>query len=365
MSISIDEIEEYLSRFIDPILLDSIDLHETVKFIQFLPRISEREGYLVQMMIRPKGIEWIPLKERVIQQKVVHGYHSWRDPVIGWEYWRTRMLGTIINMYAIVRHGFIDFVERSGDGEVTGIHPVPKLSLVIMVMVNPSNVLRASIDTVNNVVSSVYSVLEENDIHRFRRPDIEYYSSVARRHRTVFHEVDIDDPDLVTRVAESMKKTMKEIPPFITTPNGVHFLVRIDEPGWVTGETDKLPRDVLRTYRELSSICKPGRDEKCIDKINDFIDTLLEMKEYPLFKRLSMISSLLTDEKGRTLLSLNKQGLEPVPGIPYRGTIPRIVTENTEEEIMGYVELLKRRKKETEVIENGNTGTKRHDLLSL
>jgi len=313
-----------------------IDERELERFVAWLPPIGVDEAYLLQLMVRSRG-----LKERygfkgtdhVLLQKAVHGYHYQRDPQRGWEYWRTRLLYEIQRIGTLAGSAPWEYVRyREGTKEIEEIVLVPPPLMAIYIHLNPSRVLDAALDAIKDVVTSITTIAKSASADRavlmrevYKRPDLRYYSGLARRQRTVFHSVDVDAMEIVTFLENEFVEVFGFVPPRITTHRGKHFLINLEElrsSGLLRRYVGPVPprvKKAMERVKSMRSVCLSS-PERCAEDLR-VIEGFVRDRSKPMFHRLTAMSYVYVDERGVPLVEVKSQALEPAPGTLYKGEV--------------------------------------------
>lgn len=252
---------------------------ETIKFIEFLPPIQWHQAYVVLFLIRSKGLkEKYGFKgtDHAIEIKVVPGYLD--NPKLRL-YLELRRLA----IQAQFSDQLILYERYTKDG--IEYYHVPSELMTIMVSPNPADWVKAGAKTVDEFVESLKDAVmnPESRDRLVRRLDVRFRSNAMRHTRHVFHMIDIDDKTLVSEIAEKVREILGKCPPMIITPNGAHLLIKV---------SDFDSKTAKRWFNEIP---------KFLEKFN---------------------------EKGKPpIVEYKKNFQEPVPGILYRGFVPKFLVE--------------------------------------
>ena len=304
------------------------DLDEVIKFIKWLKPISEHEAYLLQLMIRSSAMKkelGFKGSDHVLMFKTAHGYLTQRDPRHGWELWRTRLLYNIRRMAKLMEDGLWEYVRHiPGTRVVEDIYDVPKQILALYIQINPSNVVKAATATVREVVEALGTMATSSEPFwkLFRRPDTRYYANLARYARRVFHTVDVDTKELVKELEGVFKDTLGLVPDMIVTAKGAHFLVDLE----YLEKSKLMMKWAGPRPKELTKLLTEWKQTRSKEAKQKVIEYAMSATDAPLYHRLLALQEVLKDKKGASLVEVKKQGLEPVPGVAYKGVVPRFIT---------------------------------------
>ena len=313
------------------------DLEELRKFVEWIPRISPAEAYLLYLMIRTRSTKeelGLRISDCVLERKAVYGYHHHFDPVHGWEYWRTRLYYHVLRFGVLASHGPWEYARRRpGTAEIESVVRIPPQVMAIYVQLNPSKVMQAVADAVRDAVSGLASLASTSEPNgelmrsMFRRPDLSYYSSLARRRTTIFHTVDADSKEVVSILENEFLEAIGRVPGRVVTRRGKHFLVDIR---YLTANNlirkwagPPPPRVVnaLKEYESKHAVCQE-RPNLCAG-VREVLENALRDSNVPLMWKVRVLGTLYRDERGVPLAELKKQALEPVPGTLYKGVVVR------------------------------------------
>ena len=260
------------------------DEGELRRFTEWLREPEPTEGYLLQLMIRSKG-----LKERygfkgsdhALKFEWVPGYKPlWREELV----LKVKRLAVLAErsdeLFVYVRH-------RPGTTEVEEVVRVPPPLVALFIHVNPSRWIKAAEATAKEIVESLTAALGTEEYWRVvRRPDRRFHANLARYQRRLFYQVDLDDRSLQGEVEAIILEALGFLPARILTPRGIHYLIPVG---------DFTPEQAMRWY---------GNRKKGIVGAQE---------------RLARLGEEHTGEKGEPLLEVKKHPLEPVPGTLYKG----------------------------------------------
>ena len=252
-----------------------VNPEETIKFIEFLPEISWNQAYVVLLLIRSKGLKekyGFKGSDHSLSIHVVPGYY---DDV-------KFKLYLVLRRYSVIAQYSQEYYiyERYTEDGVE-YYKVPQPLVALMLSPNPSDWVRASIDTLTEFMNSVRDALynPERASEVIRRIDVRLGANAMRRCKHVFHMIDIDDKSLVPEVESKVQDILGYLPARIITKRGEHLLIKVSE----------FDRDTARRW--FSEI------PKLIDELN------------------KSSSELVVEYK--------KNFQEPVPGTLYRDFIPK------------------------------------------
>jgi len=254
-----------------------VDPEETIKFIEFLPEISWNQAYVVLLLIRSKGLKekyGFKGSDHSLSLHVVPGYYD--DPKF--------KLYLVLRRYAVVAEYSEEYyVYERHVGDNVEIYRVPQPLVALMVSPNPSDWVKASVDTINEFVNSLRDALlnPERAGEVVRRIDVRLGANSMRRTKHIFHMIDIDDRSLIPEVEGKVQEIVGHLPARIITKRGEHILVRVSE---------FTKNQAKKWFSEIP---------KFIDELNKSLNTEEPMVEY------------------------KKNFQEPVPGTKYRDYIPK------------------------------------------
>lgn len=254
-----------------------VDPGEAIRFIEYLPQLEWHQAYVAMLLIRSKGLkEQYGFKgtDHSLEIRIVPGYH--RDP-------RFRLY-LLIRRFAVLAQ-FSDqyyiYERHTKDG--VEIYRIPQPLVAIMVSPNPSDWVRASVDTVMEFLDSLRQAMlnPERASEFVRRLDVRLGANAMRRSKHMFHVIDIDDRALIPEIETAVQEILGYMPARIETKRGEHILVKVSE---LTGE---------RARRWFQTI------PKMVEEINRRLNAEPPVVEY------------------------KKNFQEPVPGTKYRDYVPR------------------------------------------
>lgn len=308
-----------------------VDTGELERFVAWLPELETHQAYLVQLMIRSRGLkEKYGFKgtDHVLMFKAVHGYLDAATPN-GEVYWRVRLKHDILRLGLLGAQGVWEYAnyEPGGRERIRYLLKVPWQIIALYININPSNTLKAVQLTVKELVDSLYGMAYSGGIAMyrgfFRRPDQRYYANLARSTATRFHVVDLDTKELYSLVLRLYQETFGHAPARIDTHRGGHVIVDLyrlkneKKDRLYVGRMDASVQRLMQQYR--SSRGSKTVDQKKLDDIRERLMDYVMDNSQPFFHRMKVLSIIYVDEKGAPLAELKKQALEPVPGSIYKG----------------------------------------------
>ncbi|MCD6411519.1 MAG: hypothetical protein J7L20_03730 [Thermoplasmata archaeon] len=248
---------------------------EMEKFVDWLPDLSEDEVYVVLLLVRGKEFRekhGFKGKDRCLKLEIVPGYLS--DP--------KHRLKQVIKRLALIAshaHELYDY-EKVENGKIIR-YKFPKEAIAVMISPNPGRWIRATVEAISDFVQSMYQAFQarEREFEIVRRMDLRFKAYCMKYKHTLFHQIDVDKKWLIPRVERKIEEILGCIPAKVTTPNGCHFLVKVAD---FDKETAK------RWFSEMPK----------------FVNEL--QKEY-----------------GEKVVEIKKDFQEPVPGVLYRGFVPK------------------------------------------
>jgi len=254
-----------------------VDPEEAIRFIEFLPDIGWSQAYVVLLLIRSKGLrEKYGFKgtDHCLSIHIVPGYYD--DPKF--------KLYLVLRRYSVVAYYSREYYlyERHVGDSIEYYH-VPQPLVALMVSPNPSDWVRASIDTVNEFISSLREAMlnPERAGEIVRRIDVRLGANAMRRTRHLFHMIDIDDRSLIPEIESKVTEIIGYMPARVITKRGEHILVKV---------SDFTREQARRWFNEIPRL---------IDEVNKTTGDKEPVVEY------------------------KKNFQEPVPGTYYRDYIPR------------------------------------------
>jgi len=311
-----------------------VERDELERFVSWLPDLQEHQAYLVQLMIRSRGLkEKYGFKgtDHVLMFKAVHGYLRATTPD-GRIYWRVRLENEILRLGLLGARGEWEYAnyEPGSRDRIRYLLRVPWELTAIYINVNPADALKAAQLTVNEVVDALYNMARTTGLARFqeffRRPDQRYYANLARSTKTRFHSIDLDTLELFMQAINMFHNTFGYMPPRILTHRGGHILVDLEhlkEKGLERryfGPLDKEIQQLANWYN--SNMRNPRTDKKKLDEAKKKLLKYASDNTKPFYHRMKIMSIIFRDEKGAPLVEVKKQALEPVPGTIYKGIVP-------------------------------------------
>lgn len=254
-----------------------VEPEETIKFIEFLPDISWSQAYVVLLLIRAKGLKekyGFKGSDHSLSIHIVPGYYD--DPKFKLYLVLRRLSVTAFfskEYYIYERHG----------KEGIEYYPIPQPLVALMVSPNPSDWIRASMDTVTEFINSLREGMlnPERAGEIVRRIDVRLGANAMRRTKHVFHMIDIDDKSLIPEIETKVQEIIGYTPARIITKRGEHILVKVSD----------LTKEQARKWF--------NKIPKLINKINEAVNVEEPVVEY------------------------KKNFQEPVPGTRYRDYIPK------------------------------------------
>lgn len=253
------------------------DPDETIKFIEFLPSIGWNQAYVVLLLIRSKGLrEKYGFKgsDHSLSIHVVPGYYD--DPKF--------KLYLVLRRYSVIAYYSREYYiyERHVNDGVEYYH-VPQPLVALMVTPNPSDWVRASVDTVTEFVNSLREAMMNPDRadEIVRRIDVRLGANAMRRTKHLFHMIDIDDKSLIGEVESKVLDMLGYMPARIITKRGEHILVKV---------SDFTKEQAKKWFNEMP---------KFINELNKSLGSPEPVIEY------------------------KKNFQEPVPGTMYRDYVPK------------------------------------------
>jgi len=250
---------------------------EAIKFIEFLPDIEWGQAYVVLLLIRSKGLkEKYGFKgtDHSLSIHIVPGYYD--DPKF--------KLYTVLRRYSVIAQYSEEYYiyERH---TALGIeyYRIPQPLVALMVSPNPSDWVRASMDTVVEFINSLREAMLNPEMagEVVRRIDVRLGANAMRRTRHLFHMIDVDDKSLIPEIEARVQEITGFMPARIITRRGEHILVNV---------SDFTKEQAKRWFNEIPRL---------IDELNKAANTKEPVVEY------------------------KKNFQEPVPGTWYRDYIPR------------------------------------------
>ena len=253
-----------------------VDPAETIKFLEFLPPISWNQTYVILFLVRSKGMkEKYGFKgtDHGIEIKVVPGYLQ--EP-------KLRLYLELRRLAVQMSHSDQLFLyERHlKDGSIEYYRIPPEL-MTLMVSPNPADWTKAGMKTVNEFVESLRDAVmnPQSRDKLVRRLDVRFRSNAMKYTKHIFHMIDIDNRGLVNEIAERVHEILGYYPAMITTPNGAHLLIKVSD-------------------------FDPKTAKKWFNIIPKYIESF--------------------NEKGKPpIVEYKKNFQEPVPGVLYRGFVPK------------------------------------------
>ena len=256
-----------------------VEPKETIKFIEFLPDVNWNQGYVVLLLIRSKGLkEKYGFKgtDHSLSIHVVPGYY---DDV-------KFKLYLVLRRYSVMaKYSEEYYIYERHVGDRIEIYKIPQPLVALMVSPNPTDWVRASVDTTSEFVNSLRDALlaSERADEIVRRIDVRFGANAMRRTKHVFHLIDIDRRDLIPEIEEKVHEIVGFMPARVITKRGEHILVKVSE---------FTKNQARRWFIEIP---------KYIDELN---------KEYGAEE---------------PVVEYKKNFQEPVPGTIYREYVPRFV----------------------------------------
>ena len=218
-------VEELVSEY-KSLLVDETELSY---FLQWLPDINWDECYLMFMMPRVrklKSIYGIAFKESVVARAVVPGYvNDWRDRFIR----EARKLGILGYHSSKLYLAY----KRNEKGVIIRSIPVPWDTIGIFLVLSPSNWVKASLNTINQALSTISKTYNNPTAFRteFTRIDKLFHSNIHKLGKGRYHIIDLDtkDESIVSKLEEYLCNALGFIPPRISTPHGYHYIIELKE----------------------------------------------------------------------------------------------------------------------------------------
>lgn len=312
-----------------------VDEAELDRFLDWLPAIEPHQAYLLQLMIRSRGLkEEYGFKgtDHVLAFKAVHGYLDARPPD-GQVYWRVRLKHEILRLGLLGAQGMWEYANyKPGSRDlIRHLIIVPWQLIAVYININPSDTLRAAQLTAKEVVDALAGMARSDGLKSFtaffRRPDLRYYANLARSTKTRFHVVDVDDARLAVRVLELVEETLGYKPPVIFTHRGLHVIIdleRLRREGLENRYTGDPHLDMEVngvTVAEALREYRARRGQRGAERYARVIEEYVSARDVPLFHRIKAMEELYRGEGGVPLVELKKQALEPVPGTLYKGRV--------------------------------------------
>jgi len=305
-----------------------VDEKEFIKFLEWLPPLREDEAYEIVLMIRSTGLRdmyGFKGSDHKLQSKVVHGYLSERIPYVeglpfrNIEHWRLRLYEDVKRLaIEAVKTDWFYIRYKEGTREVNEVLKVPPQLTALYISINPSNILKATLSTVKDILEATWTIAGSNKPiikEIFRRPDERYHANIMKHTKTRFHTVDIDDQELSNKILQIITETLEYKPPTITTKRGKHILINLEEltknntiNKWIGKQNKEIP-PIIENY-------KKHHNEKDKEKLEEYIWNSND----PLYHRITTASIIYTDQKGAPIIEIKKKPLEPIPGTLYKGT---------------------------------------------
>ena len=323
-----------------------IDKNELWKFISWLPPLEGDQAYEVVLMIRSTGLRdkyGFKGSDHKLMSKVVHGYLSSKIrglagvPMDEIELWRYRLYEDIERMGILGKQGRWSYIKyKSGSNkEIETVYDVPHELLGLLISINPSSIMKASLSTIRDIEEAVWSMASGEGKQRirdfFRRPDERYHANIMKHMMTRIHTIDIDDMELSKKVLGVVRRSLGFTPPVIRTRRGIHILVNMDDlkrrkliEFWIGGQDKRIPKLVNKYKYHVK-----GNDKKeTLEKIREELEAYVWNSEDPLFHRLVVASVLYKNNRGGSLVEVKKKPLEPIPGTLYKGIVVKFYREN-------------------------------------
>mgnify|MGYP000654457298 CR=1 FL=1 len=202
-----------------------VDPEEALKFIEFLPDIEWSQAYVVLLLIRSRELKekyGFKGSDHSLSIHIVPGYYD--DPKF--------KLYLVLRRYAVIaKHSSDYYIYERHTSEGVEYYPVPQPLVGLMVSPNPSDWVRASIDTVNEFIGSLREAMmnpeRAGDI--VRRIDVRLGANAMRRVKHLYHQIDIDDKSLVPEVEAKVQEILGYMPARIITKRGEHILVKVSD----------------------------------------------------------------------------------------------------------------------------------------
>ena len=254
-----------------------VEPEETIKFIEYLPDIEWYQGYVVLLLIRSKGLKekyGFKGSDHALSIHVVPGYYD--DPKF--------KLYLVLRRYSVIaQHSHEYYIYERHTDEGIEYYRIPQPLVALMVSPNPTNWVRASVDTVNEFVNSLRESMHNPQLASdiVRRIDVRLGANSMRRTKHVFHMIDIDDRSLINIVEKEVQEILGYMPARIITKRGEHILVKVSE---------FTKNQARRWFSEIPLLIDT------INKVYGFEEPVIEYK---------------------------KNFQEPVPGTKYRDYVPK------------------------------------------
>lgn len=205
-----------------------VDEKELQDFLDWLPEIDWHQCYVCVLLIRARGLkEKFGFKgsEHAVQLKFVPGYYG--------GYTRFRLELTIKRLALLAWHSelFPYFRHKPGTDEIEEVVHVPRELMAVMVSPNPSRWVVASVDTVQEFMKGLITLISASDAARkeIRRLDVRLPANCMKRQVTIFHQIDVDTKDraLVEELEKKMVDILGYLPAKLETPHGYHYLPKV------------------------------------------------------------------------------------------------------------------------------------------
>ena len=318
-----------------------VDEKELTRFIEWLTPLREDEAYEVILLIRSTGLRdkyGFKGTDHKLDSKVIHGYLNeiinnpppvFNKPI---EHWRLRLYEDVLKLGAEavnVPWYYIRYVP--GTRIVDSVYTVPPELMGVFISINPSNIMKASLSTVKDVVDSAWTIASTSKIKEaFRRPDTRYHANIMRHSKTRFHTIDVDDKELGKRLLELFASKFGFKPATIKTVRGIHILINIEllTSKGVNYAYFGKAMDYRRMIEPLLSRYDVA-SEKEKEEMRSKLERYVWESNDPLFQRITVASKIYRNERGGPLVEIKKKPIEPVPGTRYKGEV--IVTFTPEE----------------------------------
>ncbi len=252
-----------------------VDPRETLRFLEFLPDVEWFQGYVVLLLIRSKNLKekyGFKGSDRSLSLHVVPGYYD--NPKF--------KLYMVLRRYAVL-HEFSSelYVYERHVGDGIEYYRIPTELVALRVSPNPTDWVRAEVDTINEVVLSlrdaVFNPGRADDI--VRRIDVQFCANAMKHTRHVFHMIDVDEWSIVKDVETYVQELLGYMPARIVTKNGEHLLIKVSS----------FDRDTAKRW---------------FGHIRDYVNEVNEVY-------------------GEEVVEYKKNFQEPVPGVKYCDIVPR------------------------------------------
>jgi len=254
-----------------------VEPKETIKFIEFLPDIEWNKAYVVLLLIRSKGLKekyGFKGSDHSLSLHVVPGYYD--DPKF--------KLYLVLRRYSVIaKYSKEYYIYERHSNEGIEYYKIPQPLVALMVSPNPSDWIKASVDTVSEFISSLRDALinPERADEIIRRIDVRLGANAMKRTRHIFHMIDIDDRSLISEVESKVQEIIGYVPARIITKRGEHILIKV---------SDFTRNQAKEWFNKIP---------KYIDELNKSVSSKEPIIEY------------------------KKNFQEPVPGTLYRDYIPK------------------------------------------